>query len=157
VRFLVEQVKPAVDAAFPTRFDRTSTGVMGSSWGGLISLWAAVERGDVFGLVGAMSPAITPGQGPIYRRLRRLSPVPERVYVDMGDHEGSFAMTPHEDRAWSRDGIRVARKVRDAIAVTVPPASGRLRYVEEAGGIHQESAWARRLPDALRFLFGASR
>jgi predicted alpha/beta superfamily hydrolase/RimJ/RimL family protein N-acetyltransferase len=157
VRFLVEQVKPAVDAAFPTRFDRASTGVMGSSWGGLISLWAAIERGDVFGLLGAMSPAITPGQGPIYRRLRRLSPVPERVYLDMGDHEGSFATTPRVDRAWSKDGIRTARMVRDAIAVSLPRASGRLRYVEEAGGIHQESAWARRLPDALRFLFGDGR
>ena len=157
VRFLVEQVKPAVDAAFPTRFDRASTGVMGSSWGGLISLWAAVERGDVFGLVGAMSPAITPGQGPIYRRLRRLSPVPERIYVDMGDHEGSFAPTPREDRAWSRDGIRAARKLRDALAVSVPPASGRLRYVEDPGGTHQEATWARRLPDAVRFLFGRGR
>ena len=29
-----------------------------------------------------------------------------------------------------------------------------LRYVEEAEGIHHESAWARRLPDALRFLLG---
>ncbi len=156
VGFLVEQVKPAVDAAFPTRFDRASTGVLGSSWGGLISLWAAAERGDVFGLVGAMSPAITPGQGPIYRRLRRLSPVPQRVYVDMGDHEGSFATDPREDRAMSRDAIRASRKVRDAIAVSVP-ASARLRYVEDPGGIHQESAWARRLPDALRFLFGGAR
>jgi predicted alpha/beta superfamily hydrolase/RimJ/RimL family protein N-acetyltransferase len=157
LRFLVEQVKPAVDAAFPTRFDRASTGVLGSSWGGLISLWAAVERGDVFGLVGAMSPAITPGQGPIYRRLRRLSPAPQRIYVDMGEHEGSFAPTPREDRAWSRDAIRAARKVRDALDVSVPMASGRLRYVEEPGGIHQESAWARRLPEALRFLFGDAR
>jgi predicted alpha/beta superfamily hydrolase/RimJ/RimL family protein N-acetyltransferase len=155
VRFLVEQVKPAVDAAFPVRFDRASTGVLGSSWGGLISLWAAVERGDVFGLVGAMSPAVTPGQGPIYRRLRGLAPAPERLYVDMGDHEGSFAPTPREDRAWSRDAIRAARKLRDAVAVSVPPSSGRLRYVEDPGGIHQESTWARRLPDALRFLFGA--
>ena len=27
-----------------------------------------------------------------------------------------------------------------------------LLYVEEEGGIHHESSWARRLPDALRFL-----
>jgi predicted alpha/beta superfamily hydrolase len=27
-----------------------------------------------------------------------------------------------------------------------------LLYVEEEGGIHHESAWARRLPAALRFL-----
>jgi predicted alpha/beta superfamily hydrolase/RimJ/RimL family protein N-acetyltransferase len=154
VRFLVEKVKPVVDATFPTRMDRASTGVMGSSWGGLISLWAAVERGDVFGLVGAMSPAISPGQWPIYRRLRRLSPVPERIYVDMGDHEGSHAPTTRQDRARSREAVRSARMVRDALTASLPSGSGRLRYVEEAGAIHHEEAWARRLPDALRFLFG---
>ena len=30
-----------------------------------------------------------------------------------------------------------------------------LRYIEEEGGVHHESAWARRLPDALRFLLGS--
>jgi predicted alpha/beta superfamily hydrolase len=29
-------------------------------------------------------------------------------------------------------------------------------YVEEEGAIHHESAWARRLPAALRFLFGTA-
>jgi hypothetical protein len=28
----------------------------------------------------------------------------------------------------------------------------RLKYVREEGGEHTESAWARRLPEALRFL-----
>ena len=154
VRFLVDEVKPAVDAAFPTRLDRASTGVMGSSWGALISLWAAVERGSVFGLVGAMSPGITPGQGPILTRLRRLDPVPERVYVDTGDHEGSDAPTPREDRLWSADEVRRARRVRDALAAGGVAGEDRLRYVEEPGAIHHEAAWARRLPDALRFLFG---
>ncbi len=154
LRFLLDVVKPAVDAAFPTRTDREATGIMGSSWGALISLWAAVEHGATFGLVGAMSPAITPGQGPIYRRLRRLSPAPERVYVDMGGHEGSFASTPREDLLWSRVGIATARRVRDALAASVPLESGSFRYVEEPGAIHHEEAWARRLPDALRFLFG---
>lgn len=157
VRFLVDVVKPAVDLAFPTRGHRAATGVLGSSWGALVSLWAAIERGDVFGLVGAMSPGISPGQEPVYRRLRGLSPVPDRVYVDTGDHEGSHAPTPAEDRRWSRDELRRSRMVRDALTASGLRARDRLRYVEEPGGIHHESAWARRLPDALRFLYGDSR
>jgi len=31
-----------------------------------------------------------------------------------------------------------------------------LRYVEDPTGDHSEAAWARRLPDALRFLFGGA-
>jgi predicted alpha/beta superfamily hydrolase/RimJ/RimL family protein N-acetyltransferase len=157
LRFLLETVKPAVDAAFPTRTDRAATGIMGSSWGALISLWGAVTHGATFGLLGAMSPAITPGQEPILARLRRLSPAPDRAWVDMGDHEGSFAPTPAQDRAWSRDGIRMARRVRDALATAGLHEPDRLCYVEEPGAIHHEAAWAGRLPDALRFLFGPVR
>ena len=32
-----------------------------------------------------------------------------------------------------------------------------LCYIQETGGIHHESSWARRLPDALRFLLRSSR
>jgi predicted alpha/beta superfamily hydrolase len=143
-----------VDAAFPTTADRAATGIMGSSWGALISLWAAVEHGRVFGLIGTMSPAITPGQEPILRRLRRLSPPPERAWVDTGGHEGSFAPTPRQDRAWSAGAIRDALRVRDALAAAALAGGDRLRYVEEPEATHHEDAWARRLPDALRFLFG---
>ena len=149
--------EPAVDAAFPTRRDREATGVMGSSWGALISLWAAVEEGSVFGLVGAMSPAITPGQGPILTRLRRLAPVPERVWVDAGDHEGSHAPTPRErpDLVAGHDPDRPAGPRRAGRGRRGRRRSPALR--RGAGAIHHEEAWARRLPDALRFLFGPVR
>jgi periplasmic divalent cation tolerance protein len=41
----------------------------------------------------------------------------------------------------------------DEMTVPQPPGEN-LLYVEEEGGIHHESAWARRLPAALRFLLG---
>ena len=53
--------------------------------------------------------------------------------------------------------IRGARRVRDALAAGGVAGDDRLRYVEEPGAIHHEEAWARRLPDALRFLFGPVR
>ena len=137
--------------------DREATGVMGSSWGALISLWAAVERGGDFGLLGAMSPAITPGQEPILRRLRHLRHVPERAWIDTGEHEGSFMPTTEQDRAVSAKALRDGRRVRDALITGGVTAPDRLRYLEEPGAIHHEAAWSRRLPDALRFLFGPLR
>jgi len=44
LRWLTEVVKPEVDAAWPTRTEREATGIMGSSLGGFISLWAAVAH-----------------------------------------------------------------------------------------------------------------
>jgi predicted alpha/beta superfamily hydrolase len=44
--------------------------------------------------------------------------------------------------------------LRDALAASGLHEPETLRHVEEPDAIHHESAWARRLPDALRFLFG---
>ncbi|HEX5589052.1 MAG TPA: alpha/beta hydrolase-fold protein, partial [Candidatus Limnocylindrales bacterium] len=115
LRWVAGVVKPAVDAAFPTTRDRRETGIMGSSLGGLISLWAAVAHPDVFGRIGAMSPAILPGQGRIYRRLRSLAVLPERVYLDAGGREGSDARTEALARRWSAAFTRDARRLRDEL------------------------------------------
>jgi predicted alpha/beta superfamily hydrolase len=155
LRWVVETVKPAVDAAFPTRTDRSATGIMGSSLGGLISLWAAVEHGGTFGRIGAMSPAFPGWQGVILGQLRRLRVRPERAYIDVGGHEGSHAPTPAEERRWSAGFPYDARRVRDALVMSGLSESVDLRFVMDPDAIHHESAWARRLPDALRFLFGA--
>ena len=154
LRFVVDTVKSLVDDAFPTRPERAATGVMGSSLGGLISLWAAVEHGETFGLIGAMSPAVLPGQGYLLPRLRRLAVQPERVYLDVGGHEGSSAPTVVEARRQSAEELATAGRIRSALREAGLHEPDRLRFVEDDDGIHHETAWARRLPDALRFLFG---
>lgn len=154
LRFLVDTVKPAVDAAFPTRPDRGATGIMGSSLGGLISVWAAVEHAATFGLVGAMSPAIPGGQGPILGRLRQLALRPERVYLDVGGREGSYAGSDPVARRWSAAYPRDVLRIRAALVTAGLREPIDMRLVEDPDGIHHESAWARHLPDALRFLFG---
>jgi predicted alpha/beta superfamily hydrolase len=154
VRWLAQVVKPAVDAAWPTRPGREATGIMGSSLGGLVSLWAAIQEPSTFGLVGSMSTAITPGQQAIIGRLGRLPRPPVRAYLDIGGHEASDAPTPGLARHWSEAMVRESRRVRDALAASGLREPGTLRHVEEPDAIHHESAWARRLPDALRFLFG---
>lgn len=141
LRYLVDRVKPSVDAAFPTRPEREATGILGSSLGGTVSLWAAVEFGATFGIVGAMSPSVPPGQEPLLERLRSAAPRPDRVYLDVGGAEG--------DRGFRANVARI----RDAFNAAGLRDGDSLRYVHEDGAIHHESAWARRLPDAFRHLF----
>lgn len=108
LRWVVGTVKPMIDAAFPTRPERAATGIMGSSLGGLISLWAAIEHPATFGLVGSMSTAYPGGQSAILRRLRGLRALPDRVYLDVGGREGSFAPDPRAAQTPSTDrGQRV--------------------------------------------------
>jgi pimeloyl-ACP methyl ester carboxylesterase len=55
VRFLAEELKPFIDRHYRTRVDRAHTFLMGSSMGGLISLYALVQRPDVFGGAACLS------------------------------------------------------------------------------------------------------
>jgi len=55
VRFIVETLKPYIDSKYRTL--PNETGIMGSSLGGLISIYAGFKYPEVFKYVGAMSPA----------------------------------------------------------------------------------------------------
>lgn len=139
--FVIDTVKPLIDSSFPTLDVPAATGIVGSSMGGLISMYALATRGDTFGLAGVMSPSLT------WSKFRILDIVADseldgaRVYIDAGGREGR-GMTAN------------ARRLRDALLKTGFAEGRDLMYVEERYGIHKESAWARRLPDALRFLLG---
>jgi predicted alpha/beta superfamily hydrolase len=137
--WVVEGVKPLIDGTFPTDRSREATGTIGSSLGGLISLYAMVRHPDVFGMIGAMSNAIRWQRYAILKEIRALDGERPRVHVDMGGRE------------W-KGGLEDARKLRDTLIEKGWREDVDLNYVEERYAIHREDAWARRLPDALRFL-----
>jgi predicted alpha/beta superfamily hydrolase len=58
VRFIIEILKPFIDSTYRTLPQSESTGIAGSSMGGLISLYAGLKYGHVFGKIGALSPSI---------------------------------------------------------------------------------------------------
>lgn len=55
LRFIVQELKPAIDRRYATRPGPESTYIMGSSMGGLISLYAMFEYPDVFGGAAGLS------------------------------------------------------------------------------------------------------
>mgnify|MGYP000511858880 CR=1 FL=1 len=55
LRFIVEELKPFIDANYKTRPGRDDTFLMGSSMGALISLYGVIEYLDVFGGAAAVS------------------------------------------------------------------------------------------------------
>jgi predicted alpha/beta superfamily hydrolase len=155
VRFVVDTVKPLVDASFRTSTERHLTGAVGSSMGGLVSLYAFFERADVFGLVGALSPSVGFARSALIDYLEGVSLVPGRIYIDVGTHEGApRSRDPLHLRPRSRPYVSLVRRTRDILVRKGYTAGRDLLYVEEEGGMHNEDAWARRLPNALRFLLG---
>jgi predicted alpha/beta superfamily hydrolase len=139
--FLVSTVKPIVDRRFRTRPNRASTGLLGSSMGGLVSLYGFFRRSDVFGFAGAMSPSLWFGGRAIFPFVEQASAHPGRIYLDAGTEEGGGTLRDAREMAalLRRKGYRTRRS---------------LRYVEAKGGRHSEAHWRDRLEPALAFLLG---
>lgn len=145
LEFVADTVKPAIDGAFRTLADRANTGIMGSSLGGLISLYAFLTSPETFGFAGVMSPALWWTEGAIFPIVEQAQVPSGRLYMDVGDNE--TPEVPGRPEAYLNDATRMAELLRSKGF-----RENQLRFVVEPGGPHHEAAWARRLPDALRFL-----
>jgi predicted alpha/beta superfamily hydrolase len=137
--FLVQTLKPEIDRRFRTRRERSHTGIMGSSMGGLISLYGFFRHTDVFGFAGAMSPSLWFAGRAVFGTLADVPRWSGRIYIDIGTAEGRPAV---------RDARQMARQLRRSAAR--PRLS--VMYVEGRGDGHHESAWASRFERAVRFL-----
>ena len=81
--FLINDVKTYIDANYRTLLGAENTGVMGSSRGGLISVFLAWEHSDVFGKLGALSPSFW-ACSTTKDNLANGPKKPLRVYLDSG-------------------------------------------------------------------------
>src|SRR4029078_2278710 len=86
--FLLETLKPDGDRNFRTRAAPEHTEIIGSSMGGLISLYAFLTRPDVFGFAGVMSPSLWFAGGAIFHVADAARHWPGRLYLDTGTAEG---------------------------------------------------------------------
>jgi predicted alpha/beta superfamily hydrolase len=143
VGYLAATIKPLVDARFRTLPQRETTGVVGSSMGGLISLFAFFARPDVFGVIGALSPSLWFAARAIFERLEAAPFHPGKLYLDVGRLEGTV---PLED----------VRRLRRLLRAKGYVEGEHFHYVEDRTGKHQEAAWSRRFRAALPFLLPSS-
>lgn len=151
--YVVNELKPLIDAQYRTLTGPQDTGVLGSSMGGQASLWFGWDRPDVFTKLGVFSGAWSVFTSGFYDRVRN-QPRREalRIYLDSGD-SGTAS-----DLFWTTVNLR-DNLINPARAGGVGGASaleGDLRHVYGPGQIHNEGAWAARLPGCLEFLFPAS-
>jgi predicted alpha/beta superfamily hydrolase len=69
LKYIVTELKPAVDARYRTLPDRAHTSVLGSSLGGLISLAAICKYPEVFGAAACLSTSLTVAGGAAAQNL----------------------------------------------------------------------------------------
>jgi predicted alpha/beta superfamily hydrolase len=152
LQFIVEELKPFVDANYRTRIGRDDTLMMGSSMGALISLYGVIEYPDVFGGAAAVSthwPSSMmldnpEANEPVLAWLRESIPAPgnHRIYFDFGTAELDTDYEPHQQAV--DEVMRELGYVEGSLWQT--------RKFEGAG--HNEGAWQERAGVPLKFLLG---
>ncbi len=138
LRMIVADLRPAIESRFRVSKNRAQTAILGSSLGGLVSLYAGIRYPQVFGLVGALSPSIWWNRLSIVEKYRRSSTLPLGVYLDSGTDGG--------ERPQDVDLLRRDLELR-------MPRGSFYAHLQQ-GATHSERFWAQRLPIALQFLFG---
>jgi predicted alpha/beta superfamily hydrolase len=142
--FLVEELKPFIDASYRTLPGRSDTSVMGSSMGGLISQYAMSKYPDVFGGAGCVSTHWPAGDGIALDDFAAHlpDPVTHRYWFDYGTATLDASYEPYQKRA--DEILRQAGYVEGQNWIT--------RRFE--GAEHSEKAWRLRVDQPLLFLLG---
>lgn len=140
VEFLVSTLKPYIDEHYRTLPDQEHTGIMGSSLGGLISLYAATKHPDVFGRVGVFSPALWFNKPQIYDYVAaNTKTYPQKFYLLCGGSE-STDMVP--DMLAMKNTLLTAGFDANEIA-----------YIVKPNGQHSEWFWREEFSAAHQWLF----
>lgn len=152
LHFIVDELKPYVDKNFSTYTDPSHTYVMGSSMGGLISLYALCEYPNVFGGAACLSihtPMVLDGSASkanVWAKAFRdylAASLPEAnsrlIYIDRGDHtlDASYTVFHQQlDSVLTSKGWQFPQKMSKIYP----------------GAAHTETDWSKRLRSPLLFL-----
>ena len=144
---------PYINSHYRTLTDASHTGIGGSSYGALVSVYVVATHAGVFGRLLAESPTLGGYGSEMLREAEATRTWPNRVYLGVGTNEVGApscnpASPPSEGKAMVDDVQSLA-----SILGRAGLDSSRLRVVIAPCATHTHAAWAARLPDALTFLF----
>lgn len=149
LKFLVTELKPFIDKTYSTKTDKKHTYIMGSSMGGLISMYAICEYPEIFGgaaclsthWVGTFSAENNPIPDAFVNYLKTNLPNPKnhKIYFDYGD-KTLDAMYPK------------FQKMVDEVMILKGFTSKSWMTKYFPGDDHSEKSWSGRLQIPLEFL-----
>lgn len=146
IEYIAQELKPRIDADYRTIPEATA--MMGSSMGGLISVYAACVYPDVFKRIASLSSAFWFNQTELEQLIESsdLKGV-ERLYLDVGAKEVEEPIENGPTNEMYRESSeRVYNLLKDKVEHI------RFEVIEE--GVHNELAWRERFPMVISYLFG---
>ena len=150
LKFISTELKPYIDTHFSTLTKKENTFIMGSSMGGLISIYAISEYPEIFGGAACISTAwfsfmepnyVIPMAAFKYLEKNLPTPVNHKIYFDYG--------TGESDKAYE-----LTQSFIDLIAKGKGYGDKNYKSAVYEKDEHEENAWSRRLNVPLEFLMG---
>lgn len=147
LNFIAKELKPFIDRKYRTLKSSKNTGIMGSSFGGVNSIYASIKFGDYFSRFGCVSNALY--YGGFEEKLKEIAQETnfdkvQKFYMDVGTKET-------EDMKETNLYIQSNKEMAKIISNKIDSNIFKLNIVD--GGKHHESDWAKRFPEIIRFLF----
>lgn len=138
VDFLINSLKPFIDANYRTKPQREFTGIAGSSLGGLMSFYAGIKNQRVFSKIGIFSPSFW-FSDQIYSVMTDLifKYDDTRLYFVCGEKE-STSMVPDMEKMVNLLRVLGYRNIQSVV---------------KADGAHSEWFWRREFTPAYQYLF----
>jgi len=137
--FIVETLKPYVDENYRTDTSRKSTGILGSSLGGLISHYGALKYQNVFGKAGVFSPSYWFSDS-VWAFTGEMGKQQEIKLYQMAGGQESASMVPNMQAM--NDSLKALGFSAEELNVKVVP-----------NGQHNEALWRNEFAAAYLWLF----
>jgi enterochelin esterase-like enzyme len=147
--FLVAELLPYVSARYKVTRDPQKTAIGGLSYSAIAALYALINRPATFQLGFFESPSLQAGNGQLLRDTRQLLFAGKRIAIGIGTMEAGENVDP----GISKRGVQIVEALATNLKSAYFPPE--VRFTVDDGAAHEASAWARRIPDDIIFLFGA--
>ena len=133
MNWIINTLKPYVDANYRTLPDRKNTIIAGSSMGGLIALYGATTFNHVFQRGVCLSPSLWVSPGKVLEMVARAHIRRDTtIYMDYGENE-MFNHASSQEAMISTAHLLLTKRVNLALRI-VP------------GGDHSEASWEKQIP-----------
>ncbi|MFB2918552.1 alpha/beta hydrolase [Aerosakkonema funiforme] len=143
--FLINHLKPFIDKTYRTLSDSQNTALMGSSMGGLISLYLGKTYPQIFGRIGGLSPALMLGGTQMFSYWDRRTGFWSRILLYVGSKEQySFY------GIWL-DYVPITKDFYTRLK-SLGYSEEELHFILGENEIHHETSWQKRLPEIMTWL-----